>query len=88
MVDAALPLLLRHQVDVVSYGHSRHDPDTYFLIRAFDSLEHRDIAEDAFYGSAEWRQGPRQAVIALIETYTELVIELDEAAVDGLRRAA
>ena len=62
MAEAALPLLLSHRVDVVAYGPSRHDPDAYYLIRAFDSLEHRDHSEEAFYGSAEWRQGPRDAV--------------------------
>ncbi|HET9495616.1 MAG TPA: NIPSNAP family protein [Chloroflexia bacterium] len=88
MAEAALPLLLSHGVDVVAYGPSRHDPDAYYLIRAFDSLEHRDHSEEAFYGSAEWRQGPREAVLALIETYTEFVLELDEATVDALRRAS
>lgn len=87
MTEAALPLLLRHRVDVVAYGPSHHDPDAYYLIRAFDSLKDRDRSEDAFYGSAEWRQGPREAVLALIETYTEFVVELDEATVDGLRRS-
>jgi hypothetical protein len=85
MAEAALPLLVAQRVDVVAYGQSRHDRDAYYLIRAFDSLEHRDSAEEAFYGSAAWRQGPREAVLALIETYTEFVIELDEPTVNGLR---
>jgi NIPSNAP protein len=85
MSEAALPLLAAQRVDVVAYGQSRHDPDAYFLIRAFDSLEHRDSAEEDFYGSAAWRQGPREAVLALIETYTEFVVELDEPTVNGLR---
>ena len=37
-------------------------------------------------GSDEWRQGPREAILSLIETYTEVVLEMDEATVDGLRR--
>jgi hypothetical protein len=85
MSGAALPLLVAQRVDVVAYGQSRHDPDAYYLIRAFDSLEHRDSAEEAFYGSTAWRQGPREAVLALIETYTEFVMELDEPTVNGLR---
>lgn len=86
VVDTALPMLSRWQIDVVSYGPSLHDPDSYYLIRAYSSLADRQSSEDAFYSSDEWRQGPRTAILALIETYTEAVIQLDEATVDGLRR--
>lgn len=86
VVAAAMPMLARHQIDVVAHGPSRHDADAYYLIRAYDSLAHRESSEDAFYGSAEWRQGPREAILSLIETYTEVVLEMDEATVDGLRR--
>lgn len=55
-------------------------------IRRYDSLAHREESEDAFYGSDEWRQGPREAIIALIESYTEIVLELDEVIVRGLRK--
>ncbi|MBA2382729.1 MAG: NIPSNAP family protein [Chloroflexi bacterium] len=85
-VEAA-PLLARHGIDVVAFGASIGDPLGYYLIRAFDDLAHRQRSEDAFYGSAEWRDGPRQAVIALIASYADLVLELDEATIDGLRRA-
>jgi hypothetical protein len=34
-VDEALPLLKRWNVDVVAYGPSLHDRDSYFLMRAF-----------------------------------------------------
>jgi hypothetical protein len=85
VVEAALPMLARHEVDLVAYGPSLHDPDAYYLIRAYDNLAHRESSEDAFYGSIEWRHGPREAIVGLIETYTEVVIELDEATVDGMR---
>lgn len=85
-LEAALPLLKRWEVDVVGYGPSLHDKVSYFLIRRFDSLSHREQKEDAFYGSEEWRKGPREAVLACIETYTEFVIELDDAALIGLRK--
>ena len=71
---------------MVAYGPSLHDENSYYLMRRFESLTHREQSEEAFYGSDEWRQGPREAIIALIETYTEFVLELDEATVQGLRR--
>ena len=81
----ALPMLKRWKVDVITYGPSLHDENSYYLIRRYDSLAHRDESEDAFYGSDEWRQGPREAIIALIENYTEIVLELDEVTVQSLR---
>lgn len=79
--------MLKHwNVDVVRYGPSLHDENTYYLMRRFDSLDHREQSEEAFYSSDEWRQGPREAIIALIENYTEIVLELDEVTVQRLRR--
>ena len=83
--EQSLPLLKRWNVDVVAYGSSLHDENTYYVIRRFDSLSQREQMEDAFYGSADWRQGPREAMVALIENYTDIVLELDEVAVQGLR---
>lgn len=85
-IEKALPLLKRWKVDVVAYGPSLHDQDSYYLMRRYDSLARREESENAFYGSDEWRQGPREAIIALIESYTEIVLELDDATVQGLRK--
>ena len=86
-LEEAMPLLQRWDVDVVGYGPSLHDENSYYLIRRFDSIVHREESENAFYGSDEWRKGPREAIIALIENYTEAVLELDDATVQGLRTA-
>ena len=82
----ALPMLNRWNVDVVAYGPSLHDADSYYLMRSFASVEERERSEDAFYGSDEWRQGPREAVLADIDSYTTVVVRLDEATLSGLRR--
>ena len=84
--EVATPMLTSHGIDVVAFGQSKGDADGYYLIRAFDDLDHRTRSEDAFYGSAEWRQGPRESILALIDSYADLVLELDEATIDGLRR--
>lgn len=85
-LEEAFPLLQRWQVDVVAYGPSLHDQDSYYLMRRYDSLAHREQSENAFYGSDEWRQGPREAILALIENYTEIVLELDEPTLQELRK--
>src|SRR5688572_27787877 len=60
----ALPMLRRWKVDVVGYGRSMHDRDSWYLMRAFPSVEERQRSEDAFYGSQEWIKGPREAILA------------------------
>jgi ketosteroid isomerase-like protein len=83
----ALPMLNRWKVDVVAYGPSLHDQDSYFLMRTFTSVEQRQKDEDAFYGSQEWIKGPRERVLADIDSYTTIVVRLDEATLAGLRKA-
>ena len=81
----ALPLLQRFKVDVVAYGPSLHDADSYFLMRSFLSVADRQRSEDAFYGSDDWRKGPREAILACIESYTTVVVQVDDASLRSLR---
>lgn len=85
-IRESLPLLRRSHVDVVAYGPSLHDRDSWILMRAFTSLEARERLENAFYSSDEWRSGPRPAVLAAIESYTTVVIRVDQDTLRGLRR--
>ena len=85
--EEAAPMLAAHGIDVVAVGPSAGDPNGYFLMRAFDDLDDRARREDAFYASPEWRDGPRQAVLDCIVTYTDAVVELDEATIESLRAA-
>lgn len=84
--EQSLPMLKRWGVDVVAYGPSPHDEGSYFLMRSYASLEDRQQSQDAFYSSAEWREGPREAIISLIDSDTSIVIEVDEATLQGLRQ--
>ncbi|MEX2126390.1 MAG: nuclear transport factor 2 family protein [Woeseia sp.] len=85
-LDEAWPLLQRAQIDVVAYGPSLHDTDSWFLMRSFAGVDERQKSEDAFYGSAAWRDGPREDILDCIESYTTVVIELDDATIEGLRK--
>lgn len=86
MATQALPMLRRWQVDVVAFGPSPHDQASYYLIRAYRDLAERQSSQDAFYGSDEWRSGPREPILALIDTYTSVVLMLDDGALAHLRR--
>ena len=85
-IEEALPRLQRWNFDVVAHGPSLHDENTYYVIRRYDSLAQREQMEDAYYSSDDWRLGPREALLALIENYTDIVLELDEVTVQGLRK--
>lgn len=83
--DISVPMLRHWQTDVVRHGASAHDDVSYYLIRAYASAEDRQRRQDEFYGSAEWREGPRQAILDLIEDYTSVVIPMDDCTIDSLR---
>ena len=86
--EEAFPMLQRANIDVIAFGPSLHDENSWFLMRSFSSVGERQASEDAFYGSREWVEGPRNAVLDCIESYTTLVVELDGTTVEGLRNIA
>lgn len=85
MQEISVPLHQRHGIDVVSFGNSLHDPDCYYLIRAFDSAESMATVLDAFYASDDWRSGPREDIVGSIESSMKTVMSLPTESVNGLR---
>ena len=84
-IEEALPILKRWDFDVVAHGPSLHDENSYYVIRRYDSLAQREEMEDTYYNSDDWRQGPRERILALMENYTDIVLKLDETTLQGLR---
>jgi Domain of unknown function (DUF4440)/NIPSNAP len=76
--EQALPMLKKWKIEVVAYGPSLHDENSFFLARAFTNLASRQTNEDAFYGSAEWKQCPREAILSLFESYTTIVVPMNQ----------
>lgn len=85
MQEVSVPLHLKAGVDVVSYGGSLHDDDSYHLIRSYESESHRQASQDLFYSSTEWKQGPRAGIISRIEVSTKTVMALTQDAIDTIR---
>jgi hypothetical protein len=85
VANQSMPLLREHGTEVVAFGQSADDPDAYFLVRAYDGLDHRRASQEAFYSSVAWTSGPRQAIIDLIDAHSDIVVWLTQAAVDALR---
>lgn len=86
VLEESLPLMKKWHVDVVAFGPSPHDDTSYYLIRAYENLAERQSSQDAFYSSSDWRQGPREAIVSLIESDTSIVIEMEAAVADALRQ--
>lgn len=81
----AVPFLREAGMDVVAYGRSDHEEETYFLIRAYESREALEAQQDRIYGSQEWRQGPRPALVERIETYVNTLIWASPTAIENIR---
>lgn len=86
--EQSAPLLAEWGMDVVAFGPSLHDPDAYYLIRAYDDLAHLESSQAAFYGSSAWRDGPRQSIVSLIVADANAVMWLPRGTVDQLRSAS
>lgn len=87
-IAAVRPLLAEYGIDVVAAGPSMvaDEGDHAYLMRAFVTVEERDRQEQQFYGSDDWRSGPRQSVLDPIDSYHTVILEVDTATIDALRR--
>jgi NIPSNAP len=85
MRSRAVPMLRAHGMDVVAYGPSDHEGETYFLARAYADRAALEREQAAFYTSNEWITGPRQELVARIDTYLNTLVWLSDEAVQSLR---
>jgi hypothetical protein len=47
-IEKSLPLLQQARIDVVGYGASLHDSNSYFLMRSYASIKQRQESEDSY----------------------------------------
>ena len=83
--ELSLPMLKRWNVDVLAYGPSHDKEDTFFVVRGYKDLADRRQSQDAFYGSDEWKQGPRNVILSFIESYSSVVVPANDKLIEGLR---
>ena len=86
--NRSIPLLREWGMEVVAFGPSVHDPDAYFLMRAYNDLEHLQSSQNAFYSTEAWRKGPRESIIELIQSDSNAVLWLSQRAVDAMRASS
>jgi NIPSNAP len=86
MVQHAAPLVRAAGMDIVAFGKSVHEQETYFLARAYADYEQLKAQQDAFYSSEAWKQGPRALLVSRIETYLNTLIWLSTESIEDMRR--
>jgi hypothetical protein len=87
MTEQSAPLQAAAGIAVLDTGVSLVAEEGHteaYLIRAFADLSTYKQLEDEFYASAAWRDGPRAAILSMIESYHTIAIEADEQTVAAL----
>jgi hypothetical protein len=77
-LEQSLPMMKRWQVNILDYGFSLIDNDSFYLIRSYESIEHRSESQNAFYGSDEWINGPEKLIMECIHTYNTSVVDQEK----------
>src|SRR5438094_8152887 len=70
----SVPLLKKWNFNLVDYGSSLHDVNSYYVIRAFKSLEDWQVSEYAFYDSDDCMQGHRDTILNLVDHFDYAVV--------------
>jgi hypothetical protein len=73
----SLPLQKKWNIDIIAHGPSLHDENSYFVIRAFKSLEDRQQTEDAFYSSDDWQKGPGMEILSQVDNFATIVVSAE-----------
>lgn len=76
--EQSLPMMKRWNVNIVDYGFSLIDKDSFYLIRNYENLEHRKESQEAFYSSEEWLNGPEKIIMDCIETYNTVIVDSEK----------
>lgn len=85
MRDEAVPMIRARGMDVVCHGHSDHESESYYLVRAYANRPSLEAEQNAFYNSVEWIDGPRKSLIVHIETYLNTLLCASDDAVASMR---
>ena len=85
MLEQSVPALVAAGTDVVAARPSLHSPHAYLLIRSYSSQVQRSRSQEQFYCSAAWTNGPRDSIMACLDSYTTVVVEANQSTIDGLR---
>jgi hypothetical protein len=78
--EGTIPLMRKHDIDVVAFGPSINNEDGYYLIRAFDSEEHRVTHSQVIYNVPEWEEFDQPLSEMILDYHTTVVPTSRQAA--------
>jgi hypothetical protein len=73
-------------MDVVAFGRTEHEHESFYLVRAFADQARMTADQDAFYSSQVWKQGPREALVACIDSYLNTLLWLSDEGIEDMRK--
>lgn len=82
--EQSLAMMKRWKVNVVDYGFSLIDKNSFYLIRSYENLEQRKESQDAFYGSNEWINGPEKQIMSCIDTYNTTIVDSEKLNIEKI----
>ena len=83
--DQLLPMLRSHGMEIIHYGPSLHDEDSFFLIRAWPSVEERQATLDTMYGGADWLMNQEPYLLDMIHSMDTCVLDADEWLIGAMK---
>ncbi|PNS09739.1 NIPSNAP family protein [Solilutibacter silvestris] len=81
----ALPLVRASGMDVVAFGRSDHEHESYYLIRAYGDRVQLEQQQDAFYSSDAWQKGPRETLVGCLDDYLNTLLWMTETSIEDIR---
>jgi hypothetical protein len=82
--EGTIPMMRRIGINVLAYGPTLNDDDSYLLVRAFASEDERVRLSQELYASPEWERNYDEPVMAMIDTYHTAVIPAAESVIARL----
>jgi len=84
-LQAALGAMERAGLCIVGFGPSAHDADSYFLLRAYPSLESRSHSLDRCYCGQEWLKDYDPALAPLVQSCSTVVLPCEPEGIEKLK---
>lgn len=81
----ALPQMEEQGFTVVGFGPSRHDQDSYYLLRAYPSMEYRARVLERCRGDGHWLKVHQPEMGEWVESCSVAVLPCEPAGIEKLK---
>jgi len=82
---SALPRMERAGLTLVGFGPSRHDQDSYYLLRAYPSMEYHAQTLGRHYQDLGWLEQHHPELSPMVETCSVVVVPCEPEGIEKLK---